>query len=543
MYGLNLRIHNASLYQSNFSLEVSSTHPKGFVDISESSFGVLNISSGFTVTINNCIADASERDGVFTRIYVVGSVLNISNFTFKNLADEQRIIATILALYSNVTIRDVQFYDNVVVGGNIKVRHQSELYLENGWFQGNGHVGHDRGSGINVDFSSMATIKNVTCIENYVGCFDFRKNSTLVVENSFLANNTFYGMYLEDLKLTSINNTFLMDPFEPWSLIHSEFQLDLILIGCYLFSPSVPEVIMFDLWYSSVVLLSNTYISYGTEIVFNLPKYHNSLFTAKDSSFVGSVSRNSTLLKDGGQLQAQFTNCTILSTPAILIFDTLKPSGATLNNCTIMNSNATTNALAMFHFTEGSVHMTNTTISNIQLKKGVFLYVESKSTVSVTNCLFANNFFKQLFHMGGHSTLNITGSGFINNIKAYTRNSVGLIYSNNSKISFKSSTFQNNSAVLESVKSNIILERCRIENSVAYYILNITMSNITIQYCQFENNGRYGTIYIGTHSVCTYSSIGDYYCYYPNYNNFVQMLQCEVVGTSVNKVEVLTDRL
>ena len=158
MSGLNLRIYNATLYQSNFSL-VTTPDRKGFVDISESSFGVLNVSSGFTVTITHCIADASTTTGVFTRIHIVGSVLNITDFNFKNLSDGVTGRASIIALSSIVTIRDVQFYDNDVIGGNIRIMYNSELYLENGWFQGNGRVDHDLGTGISVEFNSTATIQ------------------------------------------------------------------------------------------------------------------------------------------------------------------------------------------------------------------------------------------------------------------------------------------------------------------------------------------------------------------------------------------------
>ena len=118
MSGLNLRIHNATLYQTNFSL-VTSKDRKGFVDVSESSFGFLNVSSGFTVTITNCIIDGNTMTGVATSMYIVGSVLSVSNFTFNNLSASVMGRASITAISTIVTMYDVHVINNDVCAGNI----------------------------------------------------------------------------------------------------------------------------------------------------------------------------------------------------------------------------------------------------------------------------------------------------------------------------------------------------------------------------------------------------------------------------------------
>ena len=119
----------------------------------------------------------------------------------------------------------------------LELRYNSELYLENGWFQGNGRVDHDLGTGISVEFNSTATIKNVTCIENVVGCLENYRNSTVFVEDSLFANNTFMTVHLDDGKFTSKNNTFVMDPYgnQPTSL-KLQGEIHLIIADCYMFS-------------------------------------------------------------------------------------------------------------------------------------------------------------------------------------------------------------------------------------------------------------------------------------------------------------------
>ena len=335
----------------------------------------------------------------------------------------------------------------------ILVSHNSELYVENVWFQGNGRVGHDRGTGITVDYGSMATIINVTCIENVVGCVEIRDNSNVVVENSFFANNTFTAIYCEEAKLISKNSTFLMDPLVSTPFIYGELKLHLTIVDCHFYSLRVVDIYFFDLLKSSVVSVSNTNISFGSRTVFN------SVFVVVDNSLIPNISGNTAVVKAHSQIQARFTNCIILSAATIL--DAEKPSSVTLDNYTILNS--TIASIGMFRFMEGNVSMTNTTVSNIELGEGVFLHADSKSTVSFINCRYLDNRINQHFHINGGSTLNITGSEFINNGKSNTGNSLELIYSNQSNITIKSSNFLNNSVVLDSVNSSIILEECQIK--------------------------------------------------------------------------------
>ena len=330
----------------------------------------------------------------------------------------------------------------------------------------------------------------------------------MVVENSLFANNTFMTVHLDDGKFISKNNTFVMDPLAPTFFIQAQGKIHLIIADCYMFSHGLQDIPVVEFWVSSVVSISNTYISYGTGILFNFR--HISVFKAQDSSFVGNASGNTTVLK-ANQLQAQLSSCVIFSGDVILDVDLMKPSAITLDNCTIMNSTVSTSSVGMFHLMEGNLSMTNTTISNIKQKEGVFLYAGSNSAVFFTNSRYENNIFNQHFHITGGSTLNITGSEFIYNRKPDWK-SLELIYSNNTKISIKSSNFLHNSVGLDVAYSSIILEEFK---SVGHSV-DIALSNITLKDCQFENT----ILYL---SNPTPSSV------YTNYNTFVQMMECTFV--------------
>ena len=196
LYGFNLHIINALVTKSKFFLMSDDNKANIYlVNILSSSFGQLQTSGRFHITIVNCYLDGNTR-GTSTLVDIVDCTLNIEKFIFFNHRKYDKGPAIINAVNSYVSMVNVNIYKNYALNGLIWASKSSKLYIKKSNFNGNGMFLWTS-SVLILKHNSILFLSKCKCQNNaalYGPCVHASDNVTIIAKKStFYYNNALRG--------------------------------------------------------------------------------------------------------------------------------------------------------------------------------------------------------------------------------------------------------------------------------------------------------------------------------------------------------------
>ena len=222
IHGLNLLINNSNLEKVTFLISHKPICQicRRQIDIVNSTFGHMNIRSGYNIHVSDCTIDGKTVTPNTTLLDVVGGALSVSNSSFQYLSNRVHgfyIVPTILrAVGCRIHMVGVNCSNNEAVGGLIQVQNGSELFVQNSTFEHNG-VRSD-------EYQSLIIAMNINsslCITRSVfsgnsglngSCLWLDHNVSVTINQSaFVNNRAGYGgviyQYYEAKNASGLNNS------------------------------------------------------------------------------------------------------------------------------------------------------------------------------------------------------------------------------------------------------------------------------------------------------------------------------------------------
>ena len=141
--GLNLFINYSHLDKVKFFIGQNCTSHKCAkeVRIVNSTFGHMNIRSGYDIHVSDCTVNGNTVTSNSTLLDVVGGTLSVSNSSFQHLTGGVPEGPGLLrAVRCRIHILGINCFNNKAVGGLIQVQDGSELFVQNSAFMNNGYV-------------------------------------------------------------------------------------------------------------------------------------------------------------------------------------------------------------------------------------------------------------------------------------------------------------------------------------------------------------------------------------------------------------------
>ena len=182
------------------------------VNILSSSFGQLQTSGRFHITIANCYLDGNTRVSS-TLVDIVDCTLNIENFIFFNQRKYDKGPAIINAANSYVSMVNVNIYKNYALNGLIWTSNSSKLHIKKSNFNGNGMFLWTS-SVLILKHNSILFLSKCKCQNNpalYGPCVHASDDITIIAKKStFYYNNALRGgavYWKNNMKGSDINET------------------------------------------------------------------------------------------------------------------------------------------------------------------------------------------------------------------------------------------------------------------------------------------------------------------------------------------------
>ena len=133
MFDLNLIMNKSDLSKSRIFIRNTIETKTGKAQISNSTFGYLEVSNKFDLHLSDSHINGSERLSV-PLINATGNTVKITNSTFWNLKAEQGPAVT-KASKCKIHLSNVDFGKNVAPDGLIHISNGSNLFMKDGTFQ------------------------------------------------------------------------------------------------------------------------------------------------------------------------------------------------------------------------------------------------------------------------------------------------------------------------------------------------------------------------------------------------------------------------
>ena len=193
--GLSLFVKESHLEKVRFFIEQNSTSHKYAkeVRIVNSTFGHMNIRSGYDIHVSDCTVDGNTMTSNSTLLDVVDGTLSVSNSSFQHLTgDVAEGPGLLTAVRCRIHILGVNCFNNKAVGGLIQVQDGSELFVQNSAFMNNGYVSSPS-SVISMKFNSSLFISDSLFSGNAASngsCFYLHHNVSVTISQSSFVNNT-----------------------------------------------------------------------------------------------------------------------------------------------------------------------------------------------------------------------------------------------------------------------------------------------------------------------------------------------------------------
>ena len=195
IHGLNLLINNSNLEKVKFLI---SHQPicqicRREIKIVNSTFGPLNIRSGYNIHVSDCTIDGATVTPNSTLLDVVGGTLSVSNSSFQHLGGGVIEVPLLLkAVGCRIHMMGVNCPNNEAPGGLIQIQNGSELFVQNSTFENNG-------DGSYQTLVIVMKINSSLCITSSVfsgnsglngSCLWLDHNVSVTINQSIFVNNT-----------------------------------------------------------------------------------------------------------------------------------------------------------------------------------------------------------------------------------------------------------------------------------------------------------------------------------------------------------------
>ena len=163
------------------------------IKIVNSTFGPLNVRSGYNINVSDCTIDGATVTPNSTLLDVVGGTLSVSNSSFQHLGGGVIEIPWLLkAVGCRINMAGVNCSNNKVPRGLIQIRNGSELFIQNSTFENNGGLLYETLVIVMKINSSLCIIRSVFSGNSGSNgsCLWLDHNVSVIINQSTFVNNT-----------------------------------------------------------------------------------------------------------------------------------------------------------------------------------------------------------------------------------------------------------------------------------------------------------------------------------------------------------------